>query len=129
MRSLVWVGFISDQPNAWRAVLALDGRGRPSLHGLCRVRGSIDQPAGDLGVAVDAAVAQEGPVAADVFQGVQVDFAYQNFFLVLRGFGDDFAEGVAEERASPKFQAVPGSGIAAHVTVFVSDAIYHRHVD
>ena len=56
---------------------------------------SIDQPVRDLGVAVDAAVPQKRPVAADVFKGVEVDFAQQDFFLIMRSFGDDPAERIA----------------------------------
>ena len=35
------------------------------------------------GVGVDAAVAQEGPVAAHVFHGAEVYFADEDFFLVV----------------------------------------------
>ena len=41
-------------------------------------------PVGDGRVGVDAAVAQERPVAADVFQRLQVDVADQDFFAVVR---------------------------------------------
>jgi hypothetical protein len=48
---------------------------------------SIEQTIADWGIRVDAAVAQKRPVAADVFEGLQVDVAHQNFFAVVRGFG------------------------------------------
>src|SRR5207249_12088830 len=73
-----------DRPKAWRALLALNGRGRLSPR--CLSWFSIDHPAGDLGVAVDAAVAQEGPVAAGVFHGAQVNFSHQSLFLVVLRF-------------------------------------------
>jgi hypothetical protein len=44
---------------------------------------SIEQAIGDWGVGVDSAVAEEGPVAADVFEGFQVHVAYQDFFAVV----------------------------------------------
>ena len=88
---------------------------------------SINHPAGDLGVAVDAAVTKERPVAADIFHCGQIDFADQNFFLVVRRFGDDAAKRIAKERASPKLEAVSGCCLAAYVSGFVSDAVYHGH--
>ena len=45
---------------------------------------SVNHAAGDGRIAVDAAVAQKGPVAANIFQVMQVDFAEQNFFFVVR---------------------------------------------
>src|SRR5437868_8956155 len=71
----------------------------PPPHGLgCFASSdSIDDPAGDLAVAVDAAVAQERPVAADVFDYASVNFTDQNFFVVVRGFGDDATERIAEK--------------------------------
>ncbi len=56
---------------------------------------SIDQPAGDAAIAVDAAIAQEGPIAPDVFQRLQVDFTYQDLFFVVRGLCNDPPEGIA----------------------------------
>jgi hypothetical protein len=40
------------------------------------ISASIEQAIGDWGVGVDSAVAEEGPVAADVFEGLQVDVAH-----------------------------------------------------
>src|SRR5580693_2504402 len=90
---------------------------------------SINHAAGDGSVAVDAAVTQERPVAANVFEVVQVHFAEQNFFLVVRGFGEHTAEGIAEERASPEFEAFAGHGIAADVAGFEADAIHYAYID
>ena len=58
---------------------------------------SVQHAAGDRSVAVDAAVAQEGPVAANVFQVMQVDLAKQNLFLIVGTLGEDTPEGVAKE--------------------------------
>ena len=113
-------------------MLALDGsETRP---GRLRIRAYTILPGQSLSllvicaVAVDAAVAQERPVAADVFHHTEVNFADQNFFLVVRGLGDDAAERIAEERCAPEFQAISGSGIAPDVSGFVSHTIYHRDV-
>src|SRR5580658_9139293 len=59
----------------------------------------------------------------------QVDFAEQNFFLVVRGFGEHTAEGIAEERASPEFEAFAGHGIAADVAGFEADATHYTYID
>src|ERR1035438_7988826 len=42
---------------------------------------------------------------------MQVHFAEQNFFLIMRSFGEHAAEGVAEKRASPEFEAFAGGPI------------------
>ena len=61
--------------------------------------------AGDAAVGVDAAVAQEGPVAAGVFEQGAVDFGDEDFFAVVRGLRDDAAEGVGDEGAAPELEA------------------------
>jgi len=43
----------------------------------------VDQAACNPRVAVDAAITQEGPIAACVFDQFQVDLAEQGFFLVV----------------------------------------------
>jgi len=60
-------------------------------------RRSIDQPTRDWGISVDSAVAQERPVAADIFQCFQVDFAHEDLFFVMRSFGDYLTERVTQE--------------------------------
>ena len=57
----------------------------------------IEEPVGDAGVAVDAAVAEERPVAANIFELLQVALADEDLFLIMRGFDNDTAEGIAEE--------------------------------
>src|ERR1700739_194606 len=65
----------------------------------------IEEAAHDGAVGVDAAVAQEGPVAARVFEQAQVDFADEDLFLVMGRLGDNAAKGVGEERSSPELKA------------------------
>src|SRR5690349_21501600 len=43
----------------------------------------VQKPVGDGGVGIDSAVAEEGPVAADFFEGFQVDVAHQDFFAEI----------------------------------------------
>ena len=59
----------------------------------------------------------------------QVDFADQDFFLVVRGLGDHAAEGIGQERSAPEFEALARGGIAADVAGLVADAIDHGDVD
>ena len=54
---------------------------------------------------------------------LQVDFADQNFFFVVRGLGDHAAERIAEERPSPELQPRSRSRVAADVAIFVADAV------
>src|SRR5450631_3382761 len=58
---------------------------------------SVDQPVSDGGVRVDAAVTQEWPVAANIFQRFQVNIADENFLAVVRRFREHAAEGIAEK--------------------------------
>src|ERR1041385_6775718 len=46
----------------------------------------------------------------------------------MRGCREDPAEGIAQEGAAPKFQAVSWRGIAVHVAGLVSYTVYHSHV-
>src|SRR5208282_5014675 len=57
----------------------------------------INQAVRDGRIGVDAAVAQEWPVAANVFQRFQIDVADQDFLTVVRGFGEHAAEWIAEK--------------------------------
>ena len=59
----------------------------------------------------------------------EVNFADQDFFLVVRRLGDDAAERIAEKRCAPEFQAIASDGIAADVPGFMSHTIYNCHVD
>src|SRR5260221_12202626 len=71
-------------PCGWKKPGA--GRGW-SVHFAVSVRlFSVKHPAGDGSVTVDTPVAQEGPVAANVFQFMKVHFAKQNLFLIVGSF-------------------------------------------
>jgi len=61
---------------------------------------------GDGGVGVDAAVAEEGPVAADFFDAGAVTFDDEDFFGGVAGFGEGDAEGVGDEGVAPEFEAL-----------------------
>src|SRR5258708_5933173 len=93
---------------------------------------SVEEAAGDALVGVDAAIAEEGPVAAGVFEQFEVDLRGEDLFLVVAGLGDDAAEGVGDEAAAPELEAGGGGVVAgsAHfyavvedVAVLVADAV------
>src|SRR5438270_1979003 len=86
---------------------------------------SIQKPMHNAAVTINAAVAQERPVAADIFKMLQIALADQDFFLVVRGFYDDPPEGIAKKRSAPKFQAFALGTIAANVAELVSHAVDH----
>src|ERR1700687_4994998 len=60
---------------------------------------------------------------------MRVAFAEQNFFLVVRSFREHAPEGIAEERASPKFEAFPRHRVAANVASFEAYAIHHANIN
>ncbi len=62
----------------------------------------VEKAFGDALIGVDAAVAKEGPVAAGVFEKLAVDFGEEDLFFVVRGLGEDAAEGVGDEAAAPE---------------------------
>src|SRR5260370_12262007 len=66
----------------------------------------VTEPAVENGrVGVDAAVAEEGPVAARLFALGGGAFARENFFFVVGSFGNEFAQGVADRKISPELQS------------------------
>src|SRR5436309_14152731 len=75
----------------------------------------VNHAAGDGSVGVDAAIAEEGPIAANLFQMAQVNFADQDFLFVMRCFCQNSTERIAEERSSPELESLAGSRIAADV--------------
>src|ERR1039458_4746666 len=97
------------------------------LHG--RLLPSIQEPAGNRRISVDSPVAQKRPVAADVFESFQIHVAYKDFFPVVRGFSDDAAKGIAEERRAPEFESLAGSGLATDVPGLEADSIHHRNIN
>lgn len=76
-------------------------------------------------VSVDAAIAKEGPVAAGFFTLARIAFDDEDFFFVVRSFGENAAEGISDERVAPKFEA----GVALLRFAFVADAIDDRDID
>jgi len=72
----------------------------------------VGEAAGDGGVGVDAAVAEEGPVLAGGFDEGGVEGGGEDLFLVVPGLGEDAAEGVGDEAAAPELEA-GGGGVVA----------------
>src|SRR5258705_82884 len=56
-------------------------------------------------VGINAAVAEEGPVAAGLFALSGIAFDYEDFLFVVGGFGNDLAERVGDEGIAPKVEA------------------------
>ncbi len=73
-------------------------------------------------VGVDAAVAQERPVAPDFFHLLRIALDDQNLFLVVRRLGENPAERIADERSAPEFETLVRRP-------FEADAIYRRDID
>src|SRR5579871_55743 len=89
----------------------------------------VDESICNGGVAVDTAIAQERPVATDVFQRLQVDVADEDFLAIMRALGQNTAEGVAEKRSSPEFESLPGRRFSADVPSLKSYAIDDGDID
>src|SRR5258708_35132371 len=71
---------------------------------------SVQKPLQDAGIAVNAAVAQERPVAADGFQQVQGGPGQQGFFFVRRGLPGGSPTRGGPERSRPELHALgPGA--------------------
>ena len=47
----------------------------------------------------------------------------------MRTFGEHAAEGIAEKRTSPEFEALAGHGIAADIASLEADAIHHADIN
>src|SRR6476646_12087574 len=84
---------------------------------------SIQKPACDAAVAVNAAVAQKGPVTADIFQVFQIALANQDLLFVMRRLNNDPSKGIAKEGAAPELQAFTCRAIAPDVTHLMSHAV------
>src|SRR5690348_15215529 len=92
-------------------------------------RRSVQEAMRDGTVAVDAAVAQERPVATNVLELPQVHFTDQNVFVVVWRLRQHLAEGVAEKRTAPEFQASTGRTLAANVAGFVTHTVDYSDVN
>src|SRR5579862_5337965 len=91
--------------NRWQANLRMLASLVPSLQ--------------NRGVGIDAAVAEERPIAARFFDLRRVTFNDQDFFLLGGTFGEDTAKWIGDEGMSPEFQAAFGRALEA-------DAIHGR---
>ena len=76
-------------------------------------------------VGVDAAVAKEGPVTAGFFALSGIAFNDEDFFFVVRGFGENAAEGIGDERVAPEFEA----GVTCFGFALEADPINDRDVN
>ena len=107
--------------------LPLGGHARAGGGGVGRARAgqrSVEEALLDAAVGVDAAVAQERPVAPHLLDAAEVALADQDLLLVDRGLGHDHAERVAHERRAPELE--PG---LAGPPGLVADPVDRRHVD
>ena len=86
---------------------------------------SVQKPLGDAAIAINTTVAQKRPVAADVFQVLQIALSDQNLFLVMRSFNDDPSKGIAKKRSAPEFQAFALGAIAADIAELMAHAVDH----
>src|ERR1700694_3849627 len=89
----------------------------------------VYQAVGDGSVAVDAAVAQERPVASNIFQRFQINVAHQDFFAIGRGFRQYAAERITEKRRAPELQSLAGSGFSAYIPRLEANSIHDRDVN
>ena len=83
----------------------------------------LSKPLRDRPVGVDAAVAQKGPVAANLLLQLHVHGAQQDLFLVVRRLGQDAAKGIGQERAAPEIKSRARHLVAANVARLVAHAI------
>jgi len=83
---------------------------------------------GDGAIAVYAAVAQEGPVAANVFDAFEIDFTDQHFFFVVGAFDQNCAEWITQERPAPELEAGARRRVSAHVAGFVPNAVHDGNI-
>lgn len=65
----------------------------------------VDEAAGDVGVGVDAAVAEKGPVLARGFDEGGIEIGGEDLFFIVRGLGEDAAEWVGDEASAPELEA------------------------
>src|SRR5215831_13550150 len=84
--------------------------------------GSRKKPVRNGPVGVDAAIAQEWPVAAHFLHLAHIAFDDENLFAIMGAFGEDAPERIAHERRAPEFETFFRRTLEAY-------AIYGRHVD
>src|SRR5438128_2652806 len=86
--------------DSWSPAVGPDSRG-------------IEEPLGKGRIGVDAAVAEEGPVAAGLLLELGVAGGDDDLFGIVPGAREDSAEGIGQERAAPELQAAAGRSFVA----------------
>src|SRR5581483_3432309 len=86
-------------------------------------RSSIQEALGDAAVGVDAAVAQEGPVAAGLLDQSEINLAYQDLLGIMRGLGDNTSKRIGEKAAAPELEPGPRGAVAENVSLFVANPV------
>src|SRR5438876_6904936 len=82
----------------------------------------VEQPLGDRRVGIDAAVAEEGPVAPHLLLVGEVALDDEDRLGVARGLLQHDAERVTDERRAPELEAAVGRAL-------VPDPVRGRHAD
>src|SRR4051794_17833328 len=72
--------------------------------GLASTRPSIQYPAQNPFIGIDAAVAQEGPVTADLFNPARIAFDDEGLLAVVRALRQHLSERIGYERAAPELE-------------------------
>ena len=90
----------------------------------CEMRASFAQPAVEnRGIRINAAVAEERPIAPHFFALRRVAFNDEDFFFVIGSLGDYLTERIGHKGISPEFQArVAIFGLAFESTRFTTAA-------
>src|SRR5688572_22233294 len=109
--------YVTSTPNHQLPIPNHSQRPTPNLQG----RSAFKVAAQDRGVGINAAIAEERPVAADLFNQRGVALRNQDL-LALARLGHIAAERISDERVAEEGDAV-GAGL-----VFVADAVWRRNV-
>src|SRR5262249_55666181 len=83
---------------------------------------SIDHPAREVSVSIDAAVTEKRPITPDFFEAAQGTRYEQHFLPLVRNLPSHAAQGSADERAAPKLEAAVQGPL-------VSDAVDRGHIN
>src|ERR1700756_1736695 len=88
----------------------------------------IDQSVRNCRITVNSAVPQKRPIPPHVFERLQIHFAKQNFFFVVRRFRDYPAKRVTNERPTPKLKPRAWRRVPANVSGLMSHSIHNRNI-